>query len=198
MNIDIEFLKAALKDDSLWLSFAKVLSVSIASDRSSMRARVELLPSQYEAQVRVGAEYVAPGVGIYFPLRAGDLVLVGYPSADPDTGVLVKRLASQEDTVPEEFNNDKVVLKLLGSEEFVVVGNAQKFGSSGSTENLVLGQVFKSMMSDVLDALAKHKHICSMPGFFSAPPDNASTYSSKKSSPVDDEAILSDKTFTEK
>jgi len=198
VNIDIEFLRGALKDNSLWMSFANVLSVSIANDRSSMKARVELLPTEYEAEVRVGAEYVAPGVGIYFPLRAGDLVMVGYPSADPDSGVLIKRLASQDDTVPEEFNNDKVVLKMLGNEELVIVGNAQKFGSSGSTENLVLGQVFKGMMSDILDALAKHMHISSMPGFFSAPPNNASVYSSNKSSPVDDGDILSDKAFTEK
>lgn len=197
-QIDLEIFRQAMEDSRLWLSYAKVTKVDILDDRSAMKADVQLLPSEYDARVRVGAEYVAPGVGMYYPLRANDLVLVGFPSGDPEHGVVVKRLASAEDTIPEEFDNDKVVLKITDDEEFVLVGNTMLFGSDGSTENVVLGQVFKSMMSTVLGALAVHKHISSPPGFLSFIPDNAATYTSKKASPVDDEAILSDKSYTEK
>ena len=196
-NLDIELFRRALEHNKLHLSFAKVISVSIASDRSQMRATVELLPDEYEARVTVGAEYVAPGVGIYTPLRQNDLVLVAFPSADQDNGVLIKRISSQEDTVPEEFNNDKVVIKCVSNEEFVLVSDKMRFGTNSSDENLVLGQVFKSMMSDVLEAIADHLHVGNL-GYYTAPPHNASFFTSTKASPIDDEAILSDKGFTEK
>lgn len=197
-NIDLEMFREAMRENKLWLSYATVGKVEILKDKSAMKADVTLLPSEYQARVRVGAEYVAPGVGLYFPLRPNDLVLVGFPSGDPEHGVVLKRLSSSEDTVPVEFNNDKVILKITADEQLVIVGNTMKFGSNISGENLVLGQVFKTMMSTILEALAVHQHISGPPGFVNSPPTNAAVYAAQKASPVTDEAILSGKGFTEK
>lgn len=210
--IDIEFLKSALKENALHMSMAKVQTVEIAPDRSYMRAKVLLMPTLYEAKCYVGAEYTAPGAGLFLPLRPDDLVLVGFPLADPENGVLIKRLTSREDTIPEEFNNDKVVLKCAGPETFAVVCDSIKLGSDGTTENLVLGQVLKTFLSSLLSELsamaasaASHTHISSMPGYPSEVPDVAGDFSgnqgifdSLKSSPVEDEVILSDIAWTEK
>ncbi len=196
-QLDIELLKEALQDGKIHISLASVISSEIATDRSSWKATVRLLPDGYEARVWVTAEYVAPGVGVYYPLRQNDLVLVAFSEGNQDYGFLIKRIPTKEDSIPEEFNNDKVVLKTTSAEEFVLVCNNIKLGSDGSSENLVLGQVFKDMMSEVLGALGVHKHIGNL-GYLTFVPDNASTYLNKKASPVDDEEILSDKGFTEK
>jgi hypothetical protein len=62
---------------------------------------------------------------------------------------------------------------------------------------VVLGQVFKEMMSEFLQIFAEHKHIGNL-GYYTPPPDNFTDALTLKSSPVDDEAILSDVSFTEK
>lgn len=196
-QIDLDLIRQAIKGNDLHLSLALVISVDIASDRSFMKANVQLLPNLYEARVRVGAEYVAPDVGIYFPLRPNDLVMVAFPSNDIDSGVLVKRLNSREDKIPEEFNNDKIVIKAATSEPVYIVADEIKIGSKDSDENLVLGQVFKSMMSSNLSDNASHKHIGNL-GYFTFIPDKAPSYLSRKASPIDDETILSAKSFTEK
>lgn len=196
-NIDLEMFRQAMKDNSLHTSFATVISVNITPDRSAMKATVQLLPTLYEARVFVGAEYVAPGVGVYYPLRQNDLVVVAFPQADRDKGIVIKRLSSKEDTIPQEFNNDKIVIKCMGSEEFVVVGDNIKLGSPAASENLVLGQVLKSLLSSTYQEIAVHKHIGNL-GYFTAPPDNTAFFLTKKASPIEDEGILSDIAKTEK
>ncbi len=68
-----------------------------------------------------------------------------------------------------------------------------QLGSEASSENMVLGQVFKQFASDLLSAIAAHTH----PGIGS-PPSNMSKFTALKSSPIGDEAILSNVSFTEK
>lgn len=70
-------------------------------------------------------------------------------------------------------------------------------GSKASAENMVLGQVFKSMMDTLLVAIKTHTHVGNL-GYSTSPPENAADFDAIKASPVDDGAILSDKVFTEK
>ena len=72
-----------------------------------------------------------------------------------------------------------------------------QFGSKTSAENMVLGQVFKALMSSTLQDIAVHKHIGNM-GYLTSPPDNAADFEALKASPVDDEGVLSDIAFTQK
>lgn len=78
-----------------------------------------------------------------------------------------------------------------------VLTNKILIGDDDSTENVVLGQVFKTMMSTVLEALAVHLHVGNL-GYYTGVPNNADVYSDQKASPVDDEAILSDESFARK
>lgn len=71
-------------------------------------------------------------------------------------------------------------------------------GSKTSAENMVLGQVAKLFYQMLLTQLQAETHISGPPGFPTSPPVNAPAYASLKASPIDDDAILSDKVFTEK
>lgn len=71
-----------------------------------------------------------------------------------------------------------------------------KLGSESSDENLVLGQIFKTFASSLLDGIVAHTHQTGTGP--SSPPINAATFTALKASPITDEAILSDKSFTEK
>lgn len=71
--------------------------------------------------------------------------------------------------------------------------NKIQLGTEASSENLVLGQVLKTMLSALLDAVANHTH-----AGIGAPPTNAAAFTSLKSSPVDDGAMLSNVAFTER
>ena len=61
----------------------------------------------------------------------------------------------------------------------------------------MLGQVFITMMKDLLDALAAHKHIGNL-GAPTAIPDNVTDFTDLKDDPIDNEDIVSDIAFTEK
>ena len=68
-----------------------------------------------------------------------------------------------------------------------------QFGSKASSENMILGQVFKTMMDTLLTAIENHTHVG-----IGYPPSNAAAFAAIKTSPIDDNAILSDIAFTEK
>lgn len=75
----------------------------------------------------------------------------------------------------------------------ILLGKASK----SAAENLVLGQVFKTMMDTLLTAIAAHTHIGNL-GYDTSPPKNAADFNDIKASPIDDNKILSDIVFTEK
>ena len=76
-------------------------------------------------------------------------------------------------------------------------GSIIKLGSDAAdTENLILGQVFKTFASSLLDYLIAHTHATAVGP--SGPPNNAADFAVLKVSPITDESILSDVAFTEK
>lgn len=72
-----------------------------------------------------------------------------------------------------------------------------QFGSKTSANPMMLGDIVQAMLSSFLQDVSVHKHIGNL-GYYTAVPDNATAYTDLKASPVDDGAIISDKTFTEK
>jgi hypothetical protein len=72
-----------------------------------------------------------------------------------------------------------------------------QFGSKASSENMVLGQVFKDFAKQLLSALAVETHIGNL-GYATDVPINKADYEALKASPIEDEAVLSDIAFTEK
>lgn len=70
-------------------------------------------------------------------------------------------------------------------------------GSEKADQPAVLGTVFQTMMSTVLNAIATHTHTGNV-GYPTGPPLNAAAFITENASPIQDGAILSDETFVEK
>ena len=110
------------------------------------------------------------------------------------------RLTSKVDLIPIQAVDGSTVMRSLAGKKIHVLSDTKiLFGKGGAdpTEPLVLGSIFQTAYSSHLDETIKHKHIGNL-GFFTAPPDNASAFTAIKAAPVDDGAMLSDLTFTEK
>jgi hypothetical protein len=73
-----------------------------------------------------------------------------------------------------------------------------RIGSESANENFVLGKVFKKFAQDLLQQLAAETHVSGLPGYPTSVPQNAAQYNALKATPINDNAILSDKIFGEK
>lgn len=73
-----------------------------------------------------------------------------------------------------------------------------QIGSKAADEPFVLGLVFQKMMDDLIQLIAMHTHITTVPGVNTTPPNEAPQFLQIKASPIDDKLILSDEIFGEK
>lgn len=204
---DLEQLKQALGDSRVWVACGQVVQLDLVEDRSVWRAKVKILPDGHDVVARITWEGVGPKAGIYHPLQVGDMVAVGMPEGSEDNAFVLKRFSSKADTIPLPAKDLHTVIKCLEGKKLLL----GKAGDQESDEPMLLGLVVKQLLIDVLDelktvmdALAVHTHIGNL-GSPTAPPDNlatytsaSSTFSSKKSSPVEDDKINSDVIFGEK
>lgn len=71
-------------------------------------------------------------------------------------------------------------------------------GSKSSSEPFVLGNIFKTMMDNLLTAILNHTHQSNVPSAPTGTPLNSPDFQAIKTSPIDDSAILSDEIFGEK
>ena len=134
------------------------------------------------------------GFSSHPPLESEVLVL--FPGGDRTAGIIIK--AEDRSTRVKNLSvGESVVYNAHGLRVFLKEGAIHIGQSDSSTENLVLGQELKSLLSQTLAAIASHTHTGNM-GSPTSAPLNAGTFTSLKSSPVDDEGILSDVAFTEK
>ena len=176
-----------------------IKKMTYAADRSSLDCLVALFPDMKEVVVQMGWEAVGPESGCFFPPSVMDMVLVGFAEGLDDQAFIIKRLTSKEDKIPVNVINGDAVLKALAGKKTWITGEKVNLtkGDAQPTENLVLGQVFKTAYSEDLDETSKHKHIGNL-GYFTAVPDNAAKFSALKADPIDNEGVLSDVAFTEK
>lgn len=88
-------------DPRIWQSLAVVTAVQVSAN--GVKVDIELHPSGVEETARVGAEYASVGVGLYFPIKVDDEVIVGYPNGDRASGLVVlRRLHSTSDPLPTQ------------------------------------------------------------------------------------------------
>jgi hypothetical protein len=112
---------------------------------------------------------------------------------------------------PEVQEGETMVYNLFGDQvylsEGVITATTPKWvtaadmvfiGSDAADEPFVLGKVFKKWAQDLLDQLQQETHISGLPGYPTTVPQNAAQYAQLKASPIDDDAVLSDKIFGEK
>lgn len=212
--MNIEGLKSILSDNKLHIGLAIIKRLHLAQDRSYLKLTISVLPEQREIVATMTWENVGPDSGDFEFPSPGDLVLFAQADGDVNQAFVVKRLTSREDKIPTSAINGDKVTKAKAGKKYWNISDNKIFLSrtdTAPTENLVLGQELKSLMSDLLAQLAihaqttgGHDHIGNL-GFKTTPPNQAgdyttieTAYNDLKASPVDDETILSDLAFTEK
>ena len=210
----LEEFRQMMRDDSLHIAFGLIKVLHLAKDRSFLKVRVSIFPEERDIIARMSWDAVGPESGIFqFPVP-NDMVLVAMTEGDDDQAVIIRRLTSQVDKIPLNATFGHLVLKSLKGKKVYLTSDTRvnlSKGDTDPTENIVLGQVFKTLMSDILaefrkliDEMKLETHTGNL-GFSTGIPDNAANYETsgvvfdnKKSSPVDDEAVLSALSFTEK
>lgn len=197
--IDLESLRAALRDSRLWVALGVLKRVELASDRSVCRVLVDILPEEREIVARMTWEDVGPDSGWVALPSAGDLVLLAMAEGDEEQAFVIKRLSSKEDKIPLQAVDGATAIVTKAGKKLWLTSDTRINLSNGTeqpTQNLVLGQVFKDLMVSLLDAIASHTHTGNA-GFPTSPPLNADEFTDLKASPVEDEAVLSELSFTE-
>ena len=200
----IELLRSLFRDNRVHLAVAKILKLDFQSDRSELRVEVEVWPEKVGAVARMTWEQVGPNSGIFGFPAIGDLVMVAVSDGNWDQMFVIKRLTSISDKIPVQAADGSTVIKSIPGKSVKIHSDTRvNLGREDSDdddvgENLVLGQVFKAHQSTVLQAIADHRHISMPPGYLTIEPDNRQDFLDEKASPIDDEEILSDLSYTEK
>lgn len=213
--MELETLKEIFKDQRQHIAIGKILKTSLTNDQSTLKAVVEVWPEQREVIATVAWGAIGPNAGVIsFPL-AGDMVLLAFAEGDDDLIYVIGRLTTKEDRLPTNALYGDTVLKSLEAKALWITATMGELfisrGDSQPNENLVLGQQLKNLFIDILtqlkelsDKVSTHTHAGNLGYPTSAPNEAAdfinigSQFDNLKSSPVEDETILSDFAFTEK
>ena len=198
---DLELLRSLLKDgNDVSILLGKIDKLALANDRSALRVLCTIIPDGIPTVARMTWQSVGPDAGIFaFPVP-GDLVLLGIVDHDEDQTFVISRLTSKEDKIPLQALDGSTVVRALAGKKTHLLSNTRiNLGKGGNepAQPLILGTVFQTGYKAHLDADIAHKHIGNL-GFDTAIPSNVADYQAVKTSPVDDDAMLSDLTFTEK
>lgn len=227
-NMDLELFKEVFKDKKSHIALAKIKKMSLVSDRSALKCLVSIFPDQREVVARMTWAMTGPDAGVVEFPSVDDLVLVAFADGENDLAFVISRLSSKEDKLPLKAVDGHLVLKSKSGKQAWLTSNSKIYLSKGNTtptQNLVLGQELKTLLSYVLAQLADqadklkqlsndistHNHIGNL-GYPVSAPLNAAAFTAaatqfdtkktnfenKKASPVDDQVILSDLAFTEK
>lgn len=211
---ELQALQDLFKDTRQHIAIGKILRMTLASDKSSLKCYVSIWPEEREIIATMTWEAVGPESGIFsFPVP-GDLVLVIFPDGEVDQAFIIKRLTSRVDKIPATAADGSLVMKALAGTKAWLTSDSRinlSKGDTAPTENLVLGQQLKILLSDILNKLSDlsvkistHTHVGNL-GYPTSAPNEAAdfitlqgNFDDIRSSPVEDEMILSDLAFTEK
>jgi len=210
----LEDLKEIFKDQRLWIGVAQISKLHLADDRSYLKVECIVFPEQRKIIATMTWESVGPGAGDFTFPTPGDLVLIAFAEGDADLAYVIRRLTSREDKIPESAVTGDKVIKANTGKKYWNISDSKIFLSRSETpptQNLVLGQEFKTFMMGLLSELkthatidSQHTHMGNL-GFFTAPPKQAADFTARgakydevKASPIQDQKILSDLSFTEK
>lgn len=236
---DLEGFRQIFEDRRTYLAVGKIEKLELNSDRSVLWAYCNILTQERTIVARVTWDAIGPDSGIFqFPV-VGDLVLVGWAEGDDEQAFVIRAISSKVDKIPTQATTGDTVMRALSGKKVQVItdkdvwilaqenikskadlinrviGGTKVYlakTETAPTENLVLGQVLKTLLADILtelktlsDNLATHTHTSGPPGVQTAPPTQAAVFTAsgvvfnaKKANPVNNENILSDLAFTEK
>jgi len=210
---DIEALRKILDAGKVYIAAGQIKQLELLSDRSIWNAKVQIFPENYELICRITWPMVGPNSGIFGPPEVNDLVLIAI-APEINQSFVIQRLSSREDSIPQQAGNNNVVIKSNPGKKTYIASDTKVFLSrlnEDPTEPVLLGNVMKSLLSYVLgeistmnEKIAQHYHAGNL-GYPTSIPTNASDFvtiksniEAKKANPVDNNAINSDISFTEK
>lgn len=211
----LEELRQALADKRQHIALGRITKIGLADNRTCLRVQVSIFPEEREVVAIMTWESTGPECGWFDLPAVGDLVLVAFVEGDPDQAFVIKRLTSLEDKIPLKASQGHIQLRSKAGKKVYVESDTEasiraekvqlvRDGTESASENIVLGQVFKQFATDLLTYLAAHQHVSNIPGLLTSPPANpggagdAASFTALAASPIGDEAILSDVSFTEK
>jgi hypothetical protein len=196
----LENLREIFADDRLHLAIGVIKQLSVADDRSYLKAMVNVIPDNINMICTIAWEAVGPNCGIFQFPSVNDLVIVGYLDGKENDAFVVRRCTSSEDKIPVQAVDGHLVLKTLPNKKaFISSPNEINLvrGDAAGNERLVLGDTFKTAYSSHLGIDAAHTHIGNL-GYPTLVPIQAAQYQAIKASPVDDALMLSDLSKTVK
>ena len=164
---------------------APILMGVVVSNESEARSTIKRFPNE---SPRKNIRSVLP-YGLATKAPAGTQAFIIPAGGDQTNQNLVGHFDEKR---PPVADGEVALYDAYGHVLYLSNGKIQ-LGSEASDENMVLGKVLKTFLSELLQDIATHTH----PGIGS-PPSNSADFISLKASPVDDSKILSDVSFTEK
>lgn len=174
---------------TIMMELAPILMGSVVSNETQSRNTVQRVASEGTiSNVRVVQPY-----GFSSRAPAGTTTTIVPVQHDPTNLMTIGNFDEQR-TVTED--GEVALYNQFGQIIYLSDGKIQ-VGSKAADENLVLGKVFKQWAHDLLTQLSLETHIGNL-GYLTSVPQNSVQYDALKASPIDDELILSDVSFTEK
>lgn len=153
----LEQLREMLVDQKVHLCVGSIKEIDLAKDRSALWCRVELWPGKRTVIARMTWADVGADSGTFsFPAK-DDLVLVGFSEGQEDLAFVLTRLSTKSDPIPQiAATGDWVGKARIGKKAHLVSDTRINIGKGGAVQPaqaLVLGNVLKEFLGNVLDAL---------------------------------------------
>lgn len=215
MSLDLEALRHIFQDNRTWISIGKITKLSVATDRSVLRCMVSMLDWNEQPEIVAKMTWDQLGVesGCLTLPSVNDLVIVCFAEGDVEQAFIIRKLSAKDDKIPKNAVEGHTVLKSMQGKNLWLTSDSKinlSKGDTAPTENVVLGQQLKALLSDILTQIADlaekvstHTHPGNL-GYPTGAPMQAADFVSLKSevdnlksSPVGDEKILSKISFTD-
>lgn len=160
---DVSRIKQALGGDkSLWVAIGLVEGTPFVDPDEGVFVMVKIMPDEFKVCCRVLTWYSGDGFGVYFPLRAGEQVLVDFPGADTfGAPCIVGRIPSRDEKPPTEFDNATGILKMKAGEDLRVLTQGAgevRLGDGTNESNAARFTELQNYVTQLATALVAHVH----------------------------------------
>lgn len=154
--LDLEGLRSIFDDKKTHITVGRIMKLEMAPDRSVLRAQCKVLTQDRDVIAKVAWPSIGPSTGsIQFP-EVGDIVLLAFADGDDEQAFVTLKLSNKTDLIPPQAGSGHLVNKALpGKKVYIISDTAILLGKGDSepTEPMVLGNVMKAFMTEVISRL---------------------------------------------
>lgn len=152
-------------DQRIWTGIGVVTGEPFVDSNEGMFVCVTLQPEDVRVCARVATVYSGDGFGVWFPLRAGEQVVVVLPRGDTfESPVVVGRVPSREEKPPTEFDNRTIIVKAKAGEDIKVITNGAgrvKLGDATGPKSAVRFEDLNAALQSFVVFVNAHTHVVS-------------------------------------